>query len=1101
MNASIDAGSGVGSATGYSATGNIVYFVTRSVDLPARPTVAQNMTAKNSVNVEWQTAAGPTSLTDDRGATVMYELEQCQGDASTCNALVGTWATPAGGGGNIVTNAYSVGGLDANSSYVFRVRTVLRIDGGTETNPVLTTPANYVENGDWYYSDTFATLSSALSAPVLGLPDQSLLAEAQVASGSISLNWTPSSVLGTSAETINIKYDIECSVAGTGVWTACSAIQGTRDLTSTSAVLSGLQPGQSYDFRIKAKATPFTWADQLSATQSVVLAKKINASNVLPSTIDTVTSIVTANWSVPTAYQNYLSWDGPAGSNNIVKYLVEAVDAATGAVVASQEVPAGPTGPTTATTTFVGLTDGLYNFRYSVYTAAGFGTVSGLGGQIRVGLLVTNTPPDAVKSVTIDYRNQFFELYENAAGNVEVPATGGTIRFQANVNQYSEPIDHFIVRWGKTSAGDFVGTPTEVSVPFDEFATDQRYSLPFTLTAEQQAELGETYKVEVISVGVNSIESAPVTPSSDPATGASFLIKQHFALSFDAACDGAHDDWCNATLLAQVPATIRYVKAGEPLTASQVLAISNQTQVIDNLNDHSAYFLGWEISSNNVWSFQGDSATLMPSRNVTLRALWYRHASVHDVANDCNPGAQLSTVCTDDELARHGIFDNEVDSLDHMVNGKLATQDDESVAVGRMIRVVHKNGEPVVLPNGVRKVDLEAGDKLSLEGRGFTPGETVLIGIGSVDSNGMVQNIAAPVTPIQTASIVPQAPGDDPIKDIYPACSANGRVMPCWVTANDEGKVAHTTAQIPPELETGSYLVLALVNTKPGVTPCADGDTNPSGCTNGIAAHNGAARFVEIPAVTARSEKTGTLTTQTKVQADIVSMGAGGGGTTPPPTTPGGPGQEGSGVNINMSFWVCMLNGEPTAKYENADDCASHGGKWTFVMNGTGGAGGNGGNGAGGGGTTTIIPGAGGSPVYVQPGGGSVLGAAGGTGGVSVSPVISNGAQNVTVNPPQIGANNAVFMPDEAVRQYCTNAEYNNAEDCAASGAIWVDRDATAKNAAVGLLWWWWIPLLAMFAIGLLLLLLFLLKKRRKSEDDANATGQYPPYFPPQYRR
>ena len=226
-----------------------------------------------------------------------------------------------------------------------------------------------VANGSGLTGPTSATLT-AITQP--GAPTGLTLGTATTSAQ--PLTWTAPSSTGGSAIT---DYVVQYALAGSGTWTTFA--DGTS--TSTSATVTGLTGGTSYDYRIAAVNAAGTGAYSSTATGTTAAGA---------STPGAPTSI---GFGTVSATQIPMSWVAPAsdGGSTITDYVIETSLAGSG----SWTVYSDGTSAAVATT-IVGLTQGTsYDIRVAAVNAVGQGPWSSTATK------QTATVPGAPTGLTI----------------------------------------------------------------------------------------------------------------------------------------------------------------------------------------------------------------------------------------------------------------------------------------------------------------------------------------------------------------------------------------------------------------------------------------------------------------------------------------------------------------------------------------------------------------------------------------------------------------------------------------------------------------------------------------------------------------------------
>lgn len=341
----------------------INYAVTYSLNGGAGSTPTQANVASGG---SFTTAATPTktgyTFTGWDDGTTLINASTLISSVSTNITLTAQWAiavpgtpgtataAPGDGSATITISAPSSGGTP--SSY-----TVTASNGSTCTvvSPGTSCTIAPLTNGTAYTFTTTATNSAGTSTSSssasnsvtpAGVPSAPTGVTGSGTGGSATINWSVPSSDGGSALT---DYVIEYSVLNSGTWTTFT--DGTS--TATSAVVTGLIAGSSYQFRVTAKNII---GSSIASFSSPTVAT-------LPSspTIATTTAIseqVTVTWTAP----SHLG----SGTLTGVEYVVTAYDA--------QGKNAGSCSPTSGQTTCVvsGLDNGSpYTFKVAVVTTVG----------------------------------------------------------------------------------------------------------------------------------------------------------------------------------------------------------------------------------------------------------------------------------------------------------------------------------------------------------------------------------------------------------------------------------------------------------------------------------------------------------------------------------------------------------------------------------------------------------------------------------------------------------------------------------------------------------------------------------------------------------
>jgi titin len=298
--------------------------------IPGSPTVVTASPADRQVTINW---APPVS---DGGSSILgYTVERSSNGGSTWT-VIATSLTE--------TTFTDAGSLTNGSLYVYRVSAL----------------------------NAFGTGVSSI--PVIGIPAARAAAPTNVTSYAgaeqVVLTWTAPSSTGGAPIT---GYQIESSFDDGETWSI--AIADTTS-PSTYGVVSGLQPGQLYSFRVAAITAGGTGAVSVAVTGTPLVAA--------PITIEGSAGDTTAT----------LNWSTPVGVVNVTGYRVERSTNMTTWIVVGSTLASSA-----LSTTVTGLTNGTpVFFRVTVITAAGDASPSNTALVTPAGAPLAGTAPTAVAS-------------------------------------------------------------------------------------------------------------------------------------------------------------------------------------------------------------------------------------------------------------------------------------------------------------------------------------------------------------------------------------------------------------------------------------------------------------------------------------------------------------------------------------------------------------------------------------------------------------------------------------------------------------------------------------------------------------------------------
>jgi uncharacterized membrane protein YgcG len=1054
QNAAVNPGSGLGAATASSSSVEIARQITSGFALGGTPTAHQSTTA-DSITLNWLAASAPKNLSSSQNAVITYEVEQAECSDNTCAGLNGDWTEIDG---DIITTSLPISGLKLNTTYKFRVTPHLQITGTPEM-----AISTYPTAGAAMTSAAFATLSNPTTPTNLTVSQSALSAE-NIRGGSVHLAWSASSLLGTAAATASIVYDILCSTDSGAHWNACAEIPGTENLTTTSATIQGLTPGGKYQFKVQAKVGAFNLASESASAVAFNLSNVLQPGEIGVSELEG--NAVNVKWTQPTTLQNYAGWDKPDG----VSYDVRLSNTTTGVDRVQSIAYTNTTAQNGNSTKFNALADGTYCVSYRIVTASGAGAWSICGAAFTRNSSVPE--PDTLHPAAP------MILDVDTDDNYELPegVDSVAVKFKPVLIAGVQDPTSFTFNYGVLSKGQITNAQTLQIALTSLGAADARgyYTANLPLGAFVNAAPGTKFKVEVIAQNANG-NSAPVSPTGDLSTGASFKSCAHFQLHFATG----------STLIAggdlPVAETVAY---DEILSQRQIDRVNEATRKMERNNTNVIAFLGWSMvehsqNSDDFWKFSAISGTRMPSHSMTLYGVW-KLVNKTEVDNKANT-----------EPAKNS--DSEVYKDNKLPNGNNATNADAATVAGRKIKLLAKNGVPLNLTGASNTIQLQVHDNLTISGLGFAPNEFVLIHLEDEHGN------LAEVNAISTQSAHISALAVKPvIADEYKSCSETAGVIPCYVQADAHGVISERTVRVGSILKPGTYKLF-------GFLPAPEN----TGSKNG---------FVPVPVVYAQGEASATLAAvvQAEVEVDVVASD-------PVPTNPTNPTQPTNPTNPTdqptspttqptdpnhpttiptqptptttvtvpgtngggASWWACYKDNKFTSDYTTREACTSHGGAWKFVFDGINNGGG------GGGGASAVVVGPGGiSPnVIISGGGGS---SSGGGSPITLTPVINPG-ENIIINQvPQVDASGQISYPAHNVLQYCTQKGILDPNECVAAGHSWIDLTANADTSNITYI---------LIALGMLLLLFLLLMFLLKRKRDNSTIGMLEQMFRNNFKR
>ena len=309
------------------------------------------------------------------------------------------WTAPSNNGGSAITDytvQYKLNGAGSWTTFSHSASTAT-----TQTITGLT-------NGTAYLFQVAAVNANGTGAFVTSTAN-SLLYTPQAPTGltltngtsqTAQLSWTAPTDTGGSSIT---NYSIQYQVVGAGSWTTFSHSAST----TTSATITGLTNGQSYNFQVAA----------INGTGTGPYAQVTNG--VIGSLPDVPTSLSITSGDASAS----LSWTAPAntGGSSITDYVVQYQVNGFGEPWVT--VPHTPSATTTATIT--GLTNGItYNFQVAAVTAIGTGS------------FVTSSPTNIIWTPSAPLNLQAVAGNQSASLSWSDPADGGGDALTDFVIQY-----------------------------------------------------------------------------------------------------------------------------------------------------------------------------------------------------------------------------------------------------------------------------------------------------------------------------------------------------------------------------------------------------------------------------------------------------------------------------------------------------------------------------------------------------------------------------------------------------------------------------------------------------------------------------------------
>ena len=367
------AGNGAASATA-SATPSVP---------PGAPTGLTSTSGDAEVSLSWTapTSTGGAAITD---YTIQYKT-----------ASATTWTTFNDGTSTATTT--TVTGLTNDTAYQFRIIAVNSVGPSAPSGVITATPS---------------TQTSALPGAPTGLA-------ATPSNARVSLSWSAPSNTGGTAIT---DYIVEYSAGTTGAWITFN--DGTT--TTTSATVTGLTNGTTYQFRISAVNSVGT------GTPSGVVSSTPTAPIIIPPPPSLTISSAPGNLAAtPGNAQVSLSWTAPSdtGGTAITDYIIEYKAAS-----ASQWSTFADGTSTSTTATVTGLTNGTdYQFRIKAVNSVGDSSAS------RVALATPGTVPGAPADLEAIFAFASIFLTWTA------PADPGSTAITDYIVEYRTDINEWIV--------------------------------------------------------------------------------------------------------------------------------------------------------------------------------------------------------------------------------------------------------------------------------------------------------------------------------------------------------------------------------------------------------------------------------------------------------------------------------------------------------------------------------------------------------------------------------------------------------------------------------------------------------------------------------
>ena len=319
-------------------------------------TASTTSTAVTAIALPGALASAPSATASPGQVVLNWSAPSSNGGAAITDYLIeystnsGTsWSTYADG--TSTATSATITGLTTGSSYIFRVSAINSLGTATASS-----------------ASSSVTAQAATAPSTVGQPTVTMGSNP----GDVVLSWTAPAANGSAIT----DYVIEYSTNGT-TWTTFS--DGTS--TATSATVTGLTLGTSYQFRVKAVNAIGTAAASTSTSSTPVVA--------VPSALAAAPSVVS------TPGQVVLTWAAPSsnGGSAITDYLIQYSSDGGNTWSTWSHTPS-----TATTATITGLTaTSNYSFKISAVNGAGTATASTVSQTVTA---IAPTAPGAVATPT-----------------------------------------------------------------------------------------------------------------------------------------------------------------------------------------------------------------------------------------------------------------------------------------------------------------------------------------------------------------------------------------------------------------------------------------------------------------------------------------------------------------------------------------------------------------------------------------------------------------------------------------------------------------------------------------------------------------------------
>ena len=452
------------------------------------------------------TATNPAGTSPASAATTAVTPAAAPGAPTSVSATPGNGSasvafTPPAANGSTITGytvTSSPGGLTGTGS-----ASPITVSGLTNGTPYTftVTATNSVGTGS-----ASSASSSVVPATVAGAPTSLVTTPGQ---SQIGLSWTAPSSNGGSSIT---DYTVQYKLTSSGTWLTFA--DGTS--TTTSAIVTGLTNGSSYDV-------------QVLAVNSLGSSAPVTATGITPLAAPTVSDAVTSLVGTPGSTQVGLTWTAPAsnGGSAVTDYVVEYKLTSSGTWLTFADGTS-----TTASATVTGLTNSSsYDFRVAATNGVGQSTYATITGVTPAAAPTAPAAPSQLGVSTDTTTGHLVVGWTAPASNGGSAITDYLIEIRLSGSS----------SWTTVSHGAFTGTSFDITTGL---TSGQSYDIRVSAinaqgTGPSVTTLNYLYVSGVTQPGDGDLEEAVGVGVNPPNTGAQAMFSNPFIpLGFGAIAAG-----------------------------------------------------------------------------------------------------------------------------------------------------------------------------------------------------------------------------------------------------------------------------------------------------------------------------------------------------------------------------------------------------------------------------------------------------------------------------------------------------------------------------------------------------------------------------------